>query len=62
MVRPEIAQSFSVKGEFGWDGWLGTYMMVDPANSLTFVMMQQLVDGCAMGYIRKLRNIIYSAM
>lgn len=62
MVRPEIAQSFSVKGEFGWDGWLGTYMMVDPANSLTFVMMQQLVDGCGMGYIRKLRNIIYSAM
>lgn len=62
MVRPELAQSFSVKGEYGWDGWLGTYMMVDPENSLTFVMMQQLAGGCGADYIRKLRNIIYAAM
>ncbi len=62
MVRPELAQSFSVKEEYGWDGWLGTYMMVDPENSLTVVMMQQLVDGCGADYIRKIRNIVYAAM
>jgi CubicO group peptidase (beta-lactamase class C family) len=62
MVNPEDAVSFGSRGEYGWDGWLGTYMMIDPANKLAFVYMQQRTDCGTTCYTRRLRNALYAAL
>ena len=62
MVDPEMAVGMGSKGEYGWDGWLGTYMMNDPAHDLTLLMMHQRTDSGTTVYTRKIRNALYAAM
>lgn len=47
-------------GEFGWDGFMGTWMAVDPAEGLTVVYMQNMVPYNDDGL--RLMPIIYAAM
>ncbi len=61
MDKPELALGLGSKGEYGWDGWLGTYMVNDPAHDLTFLIMQQRADSGTTGYTRRMRNIVFSA-
>lgn len=62
MQDPGVAVSMSSKGEYGWDGWLGTYMMNDPADNLTLLIMQQKTDSGTTVYTRKIRNVMFSAL
>lgn len=62
MQDPGAAVSMSSKGEYGWDGWLGTYMMNDPANNLTLLIMQQKTDSGTTVYTRKIRNVLFSSL
>ncbi len=48
------------KGEYGWDGWLGSYFMNDPETKTTVLMMIQKFDYGTGFVTRKLRNIIFS--
>lgn len=47
-------------GEYGWDGWLGTYFCNDPAADQTILMMTQLFDCGTCTLTREVRNIIFS--
>jgi CubicO group peptidase (beta-lactamase class C family) len=49
-------------GEFGWDGWTGNYFFVDPKEKLVMLYMIQRCGGTDPNLMRKLRNIIYSAI
>ena len=50
------------EGTFGWDGWLGCYMSVDPAEELAMLyFIQQTNSGCT-DHVRKLQNIIWSRL
>lgn len=62
MIDPAQSLTLASKGEYGWDGWLGTYMAVDPANDMVIVLMQQLTDTGTSDLTRKIRNAIYSAL
>lgn len=62
MREPGLASSISSRGEYGWDGWLGTYMMNDPANDLTILMMTQKKDTGTTEYTRRVRNVVFSAL
>lgn len=62
MKDPDAAVFFGSKGEYGWDGWLGTYFMNDPAHNLTFLIMHQKTDSGTTAYTRKLRNVLFSAL
>lgn len=62
MKWPGLACSVSSEGEYGWDGWLGTYMMNDPKNDLTILMMSQKKDTGTTEYTRRVRNVVMSAM
>jgi CubicO group peptidase (beta-lactamase class C family) len=62
MTDPGRSKSFSSAGEYGWDGWLGTFMMIDPANDLTMVFMTQLTDTGTSPTVRRIKNVIYSAL
>ena len=62
MTRPDQAAGLCSLGEYGWDGWLGTYVMNDPAHDLTFLMMQQKADSGTTAYSRRMRNVVFSAL
>lgn len=59
-VTVDSASAFmpSNPGEYGWDGWLGTYFINDPATQVTILMMQNQkdTDGTIMG---RIRDILY---
>ena len=38
-VAPELQQGICVKGEYGWDGWLGCYFANFPKENMTILMM-----------------------
>ena len=47
------------KGEYGWDGWAGTYMEIHPEEKVCALIMTAQIDretDCAR---RMLRNGIY---
>lgn len=62
MTDAENAYSYGENGEFGWDGWLGTYMAIDPVNKLTILIMMQRVDAGTTEYTRRIRNLIYGSL
>ncbi|MBR3683254.1 MAG: beta-lactamase family protein [Lachnospiraceae bacterium] len=52
---------FSAKGEYGWDGWLGTFFSNDPKNGLTTLIgLQQAGHGRAGTLMKKLKNVVMS--
>ena len=57
-----LSATIGTNGEFGWDGWLGTFMLVDPANQLAVVYFMQLKDAGFTPTARKIKNVIYSAL
>ena len=46
-------------GEFGWDGWTGNYVMMDPANDLTFVYFIQIGNGSRPVMYNRIKQTIY---
>lgn len=62
MTAPEEAAGLASRGEYGWDGWLGTYMMNDPAHDLTLLIMQQKTDSGTTAYTRRMRNVLFAAL
>lgn len=62
MTAPEEAVGLGSKGEYGWDSWLGTYMMNDPVNDITLLIMQQRCDTGTTVYTRKMRNAMFAAL
>lgn len=62
MKDSKEACSFGNNGEYGWDGWTGTYMMIDPGNDMCMTVMMQRADTGTTGIVRRIRNIVYSAI
>ncbi len=62
MRDPGAAISISRPGEFGWDGWMGTYMTIDPADDMFLLIMYQKTDTGTTAYTRRIRNIVFSAL
>lgn len=62
MNDPARAAIIGSRGEFGWDGWLGTYLTVDPSTDSFFVMMTQKKDYGTGEMTRKLHNIVFSSI
>jgi len=60
LLDPTKYQTNAPIGEYGWDGWLGTYITLDQSNNFLFEYGIQLADAGSMGPLRKLRQIAYS--
>ncbi len=62
MTEPGEAVIMTAKGEYGWDGYLGTYFANDPKNELTLLMMTQRTGGGDLTVARKMCNVVYSRL
>lgn len=50
------------EGEFGWDGWLGSYVCMDPKEDLGIIYVIQKCGGNGHRDVQVIRNIVYSAL
>lgn len=62
LINQSAAGTNGSLGEFGWDGWTGNYMTVDPSEELTILYF---IQRCGAGFtpaMRKLRSVIYGSI
>ena len=50
------------KGEYGWDGWLGTYFANFPRERTTLLIMENTTDTGTSSAARKIRNVLLSQL
>ena len=50
------------EGAFGWDGWTGNFVVMDPKDELVFLYFVQRGDFGNVNLVRKLRAITYGAL
>lgn len=60
--RPEEAMHFGNVGEFGWDGWAGTYVCCDPSENMASLLFIQRTNAGTNQLTRRVKNVIYSAV
>ena len=60
--HPGRAAMFTVKNEYGWDGWLGTYFANLPDQGITFLLAQNVTDMGTGAVTRKCRNILAACL
>ena len=58
LQEPGMAHHMGWKGEYGWDGWLGTYFCNSPENGVTVLLFCQKKDAGTMPITRMIRNVI----
>ena len=58
--EPGEAMTIGHKGEYGWDGWLGTYFNNDPQMHRTILLFLNQKDYGTGRMTRQIRNIIHS--
>ena len=61
-VAPERVAGLALPGEYGWDGWLGTYLCNFPNEGMTILSMQNTTDCGTAPMVRKVRNAVLAAL
>lgn len=61
-VEPGRVAGLASLGEYGWDGWLGTYFCSLPKERATLLLMQNVIDTGTAAVTRKFRNLTLAAM
>ena len=49
-------------GEFGWEGWTGNYVTMDPTEDLVFLYFMQRCGASVTPVVRKLRMATYGVL
>ena len=49
-------------GEYGWDGWTGNYITMDPSENMTLLYFIQKTDAGTTEEVRKLRMAAYASL
>lgn len=60
LVDPAACGTNADLGEFGWDGWCGTYFTVSPKSNFIMLYFIQRCDAGCNEITRRLRHIAYS--
>lgn len=59
MESPEISRNQTFKGEFGWDGWTGTFFAADPVNNIVVLYFTQICGGGTTAQAEEMCRIVY---
>ena len=57
--KPTVQGTIAPEGEFGWDGWLGTYFIMEPASKSVILYFIQKTNSGYDDITRKVRAIAY---
>lgn len=59
---PNAASTLASVGSFGWDGWSGTYLLIDPDEKLSITLFIQRAGAGTTSLSRSLVNAVYSTL
>ncbi len=59
LEKPAIQGTIAPAGEFGWDGWMGTYFSVEPVSKTVILYFIQKTNAGCDDITRKVRAIAY---
>ena len=60
---PDDAETSCVPvGEFGWDGWAGTYFSIDPENKILLLYFVNQTNGNREWHMKALKRVIYDEL
>ena len=62
VLATERMAGFAMKGEYGWDGWLGSYFCNMPEQGVTILSMQNTTDCGTSPTVRKVRNAVLAVL
>ncbi len=62
LINQSLAGTNASLGEYGWDGWTGNYMTVDPTEDLTILYFIQRCGAGTTPAVRKLRSVVYGSI
>lgn len=62
LVDPDAFHTIATPGEFGWDGWTGTYFCADPKENLTIFFWIQVACAGTSPTARNMRNLVYESL
>ena len=62
LINKEEAVTSASLGEFGWDGWTGNFVSMDPKENLVFLYFIQRCDSGVTPIVRKLKMATYEAI
>lgn len=57
--EPDKAAMLSNRGEYGWDGWLGSVFINDPLTRTTLLLMMQQTDAGFNSCARRIKNLLW---
>ncbi len=60
--EPEATGTHATPGDFGWDGWTGTYISLNPEKELAIVYLIQRVDTGTTKEVMDIKNAVYDAI
>ena len=62
MIHTERSESIGSNGEYGWDGWLGSYVSMDPQEDLGIIYVINKCGGNGYRDVQVIRDIVYAAL
>ena len=62
LTDQKTAGTIANPGEFGWDGWTGTYFCMDPKERLTILFWIQVACAGTSTTAKLVRNIVYGSL
>lgn len=62
LVDQGAAGTIGSEGEYGWDGWTGNYVTIDPADDMVMLYFIQRCGYSSTPALRKIRNATYGAL
>ena len=62
LTDQKTAGTIASPGEFGWDGWTGTYFCVDPKEKLNILFWIQGACAGTSNSAKLMRNIVYGSL
>lgn len=62
LVDQGAAGTIASLGEFGWDGWTGNYVTIDPADDMVLLYFIQRCNSGTTPLLRKLKMAAYAAL
>lgn len=62
LQEPGMALLNGWAGEYGWDGWLGTYFCNCPEKDVTVLLFTQRIDAGTLSVTRRIRNVLSSRL
>lgn len=62
MTDPQLAEVKTDKGEFGWDGWTGTYFNANPENGIVTLFFTQIAGAGTTWQATEISRVVYNEL